>query len=174
MAFGSELGLIRFNCFKELYKNSFYPSNLILNAAYLMTSSRLGSSSSSALGVSQLMRVLFRSPPFIPFCRTYAFYRLPRNPEELANTQKISSSFLIVWEVLSLPQAGLELLAFLSQPPNHRDCRCVPPPSHGFRILLMVSINVIKDALGQALTTSITSSSILGENYFYYPWFMIN
>lgn len=70
---------------------------------------------------------------------------------------------------MSLPQAGLELLAFLSQPPKYRDGRCVPPLSHDFRIILMVSTNVIKDALGQALMTNITSSSILGENYFYYP-----
>ena len=28
------MGLIRFNCFKGLYKNSFYPSNLISNATY--------------------------------------------------------------------------------------------------------------------------------------------
>lgn len=37
MAFGSELGLIRFNCFKGLCKNSFYPSNLISNATYFKT-----------------------------------------------------------------------------------------------------------------------------------------
>lgn len=169
MAFGSELGLIRFNCFKELYKNSFYPSNLISNAAYLMTRSRLGSSSSSALGVSQLLRVLCRSLPFIPFCRRYAFYCLPRNPEELAKTQKISSSFLFVWEVLSLPQAGLELLAFLSQPPNHRDCRRMPPPSHGFRILLMVSINVMKDAGGKHLWPALLHRAFWEKTTFIIP-----
>lgn len=88
------MGLIRFNCFKELYKNSFYPSNLISNAAYLMTPSQPGYSSPSAPGVSESMHILFRSLPFILFCRKYFFYCLSRNPEEQEDTKKKKILFL--------------------------------------------------------------------------------
>lgn len=168
MAFGSELGLIRFNCFKELYKNSFYPSNLISNAAYLTTPSQLGYSSSSAPSVSPLMPVLFRSLPFILFCRNC----FSRNPEEQADSQKIIFLFSLAttrgWSwTLSLPVLASQV----------RDCRYVLPLSHDLKKIILIvniNINVIKETLGQALMINIISSSILGENYFYYPWFMIN
>lgn len=124
MAFGSELGLIRFNCFKELYKNSFYPSNLISDAAYL-TPSQLGNSSSSAPSVSHLMPALFRSLPFLLFCRNC----FSRNPEEQAHTQKII--FLFYWrKSLATTRVWSRTLSLPVLASQVRDCRCVLPLGH--------------------------------------------